>query len=233
MIGKPVPRVLALALALAAVAPISAAADPQPSVFAGATFGSDQMAYLGVTWPFPSSRPDQDFAVRAIASGSKYTYTSEPLGKIEGKEARLDVSALYQATAPDGYFDAGLGARLVHTDLSPSDPFNSREGDIVELSASLSGQQGFGPWRVAGYGSYGFHIRDYYVRGELTREISPRWRLGAEALAEGDRTYDRQHYGALVSYRAGSDWEIQLSGGAREQRSHSGAYAAIGFRRSF
>lgn len=219
--------------ALAGLAPAGALAQGAPTtVFAGATFGEDELAYAGVTVPLPGDGGGGP-AIRAIVSRTEYDYRSSVLGNVEGREVRGDVSALYQVFGPMGYFDIGLGARYVDTKLSPRDPGNDREGGQWEAVASLSGQAAAGPWRMAGFGSYGFDIHDYYARGEITHAIAPRVRLGAEASADGDRTYDRRRLGALLGFSPDPAWEIQLSAGGTDSDDHEGAYGAVAFRRTF
>lgn len=208
-------------------------AAPRPTVFGGGVLARDDSGYLGATVPFVSLGGASSLAVRATISASRYAYTSDTLGRIDGRETRGDVSLLYQLAYPDAYVDAGIGVRLVHTGLSPNDPGNSRRGDETEAVASASGQRTLQAWRVAGFASYGFKIRDYYARAELTRAIAPKLRLGGELTAEGDRTYDRVRYGALLAVTGDPNWEIQFSAGAQEQTHRSGGYAGIAFRRSF
>lgn len=234
MAGTPKHRIAALALAggVCAITTPSATAQPQPTVFAGGTVGRDQSAYIGSTLPMSNSQPG-GLALRGTLSYSSYDYRSDPLGRVSGKESRAELALLYQMTGSSTYADVGVGARYVHTKLSPSDPGNSRRGDKVEAAVSASVQHQADPWRVAGFASYGFDIRDYYLRGEVTRAVSPAWRLGAEMVAEGDRTYDRQRYGVVVAYDPRPDWEVAFSVGGQAQPHRGGAYAGLAFRRSF
>ena len=224
-----------LGLAIVGGAAFSAApgvAAPRPTLFGGGVLARDESGYLGATVPFAALGDHSSLAVRATLSASRYEYASDTLGRVSGRETRGDISLLYQLAYPDAYVDAGLGARLVHTGLSPNDPGNPRRGDKTELAASLSGQRTFDAWRLAGFGSYGFTIHDYYARAELTRAVTPKLRLGGEITAEGDRTYDRRRYGVLLAVSTDPAWEIQFSAGAQDQRHRSGGYAAISFRRA-
>lgn len=225
-----------LGLALVGAAALSAApslAAPRPTFYGGGVLARDDSGYLGATVPFVSLDEASSLAVAATLSASRYAYASTALGRVRGQETRCDVSLLYQLAYPDSYLEAGVGVRLVHTGLSPDDPGNTRRGDRTEAAVSLAGQHGFGAWRLAGYGSYGVSVRDYYARAELTRAVSPMLRLGGEITAEGDRTYDRRRYGLLLAASRDSAWEVQLSAGAQDQAHRSGGYAAIGFRRAF
>jgi hypothetical protein len=222
------PRVAQLLLATAALAASSGGASAQPTVFGGVSFGSDELAYLGATVPLNST--GTGLALRGIASGSEYSYVSNGV-KIDGRQVRGDVSLLAQTSTANTYADAGVGVRYVDTHLSPDDPFNPGRGRW-EAAVSASFQATGDPWRVTGFGSYGFDQHDYFIRGDVTRAVTPRIRLGAEALFDGDRTYDRRRIGAVAAYSTSPKWEVQVSVGAAEDH-RNGAYGGVSFRRTF
>jgi hypothetical protein len=224
------PRVASVFLATAVLGTPGAGALAQPTVFGGGTFGSDELAYLGVTVPLNTT--GTGLALRGIASGSRYDYRSEGL-KIEGRQARGDVSLLAQTSSANLYADAGVGARYVDTHLSPRDPANPRHGGRWEAAVSGSVQARTDPWRVTGFASYGFDQRDYFVRADLSRAVTRTVRLGVETLLDGDRTYDRRRLGVLAAFSTAPNWEVQVSVGGADSNARSGAYGGLSFRRTF
>jgi hypothetical protein len=227
-IGSATAFLVAPCLALAC----GSSAAAESTVFGGAILGHDRLVYAGVTVPLHAVQNDQTWAVRGTLSAGDNNYIAA-IGKITEKQVRADLSALYQVFGSWGYVDAGLGARYVNTRLSPRDPGNRERGAQWEPVASASGQRSEGPWRVSGFGSYGFRVRDYYVRGDVSRTVTPMLRLGAEAIFDGDRNDDRQRFGPLLIVTPSRDFELQLSAGASHSNVRDGAYAAIGFRHSF
>lgn len=227
-IGPATALLVAPCLALAC----GSSAAAEGTAFGGAILGHDRLIYAGVTVPLHAVQNDQAWAVRGMVSAGDNSYVAG-IGKIKEKQVRADLSALYQVFGAWGYVDAGLGVRYVDTRLSPRDPGNRENGAQWEPVASASGQRIEGPWRVSGFGSYGFRVRDYYVRGDVSRAVTPMLRLGAEAIFDGDRNDDRQRFGPLLIVAPSRGFEVQLSAGASHSKDRDGAYAAIGFRRSF
>lgn len=230
MAGSTLARAMGLALVTAAAGwPAgNTAAQVPATVFGGAGVGADEMAYLGATVPVGGS----GFALRGIVSTSQYKYRSAGT-RITSDQVQGEVSALYQRAGPNGYFDLGVGARYTDTDLSPGDPGNRSQGDEWDVVLSMSGQTAPGPWRAAGFASYAVDSEDYYVRAELTRAVRPSVRLGLEAVLDGDPNYDRRRAGVLLGVSTSPRWEAHIAVGASDSKARDGAYASIGFRRSF
>lgn len=224
-------RVAPILLATSVLAAPGGAALAQPTVFGGVTFGSDELAYLGMTAPLNPT--GTGLALRGIVSGSKYDYRSADV-KIDGRQVRGDLSLLLQSSSANLYADAGVGVRYVDTHLSPSDPAN-RDADrgSWEAAVSASVQATQDAWRVTGFASYGFDQRDYFVRGDVSRAVAPAVRLGLETLFDGDRTYDRRRLGVLAAYSTSPNWEVQISVGAADSSTRNGAYGGMSFRRTF
>jgi hypothetical protein len=223
------PRVAPVLLATAVLAASGGGAFAQPTVFGGVAFGSDELAYLGVTVPLNTS--GTGLAVRGIASGSEYNYHSNGV-KIDGRQVRGDVSLLAQTSTPNVYADVGIGARYIDTHLSPNDPFNpARNHWEAAVSASFQAQKDL--WRVTGFSSYGFEQHDYFIRADLSRVVTRNVRLGVETLFDGDRTYDRRRFGLLAAYSTSPRWEAQVSIGGADSNTRNGAYGGISFRRNF
>lgn len=217
-------------VALLASAP--AAAQERTTIFGGVNFGEDEDAYAGATIALPGGRIGDGWAVRTSFSGSQYEYQTNGV-EIEGKEVRGEVAILRQWSGPWGYVDFGVGARYVNTDLSPDDPGNERDGGRWAPTLSATGQRIAGPWRVAGFASTGIGDDDYFVRGELTRAVSSQVRLGVEAGADGDPSYERQRVGAVVSFAPAETWEVTFAAGALYADTDDGAYGAISFSHRF
>lgn len=220
---------LALALSLTAGA---AVADPQGAVFAGGAVGIDQSAYAGVVLALPGSRLGQGWAVRAGVSGSEYDYDSSGV-RIDGSQRRGELMAVRQWSGAQGYFNLAAGGRYTDTDLSPRDPGNSRQGGGWDVAVSADGARTMGPWRAGFFGSYGFDVEDYYLRGDLTHAIGPRMRLGAEIGVDGDPAYERRRIGAVVAFAPRPEWEVRLSAGGMESDTRNGAYGGIELTRTF
>lgn len=232
MMGKNgVVRGVALLAATAFVA-FGGVAQAAGTVFGGVVFGGDNTAYLGASIPLPGARVGEGLAVRGIVAGTQYEYDSS-IGRIEGEQVQADLSLIYQFSSATTYFDIGLGARYVDTQLEPDDPGSSRDGGQWEVVVSASGQQTFGPWQLSQFGSYGFDAQDYYVRGDVTHQIGGAFRLGVEVQIDGSEDYDRQRYGAVLGFSPSPDWSIKVSGGVTEQTDNSGGYGGVTFQTSF
>lgn len=229
--GTRIAASVALGLGLAATAVGPAGAQSGPTVFGGAGIGADRLTYAGVTVPLTGGGP-RGFALRGIVSASENKYRSGDI-RIKSEQVRGEAAVLYQASGAWGYFDAGVGARYVDTDLSPDDPGNPNRGGQWDPVVSVSGESSSAnPWQVAGFASYGFESEEYYARAELTRAVTPYVRLGAEAAFDGDPQYDRQRAGVVVAFGK-ADMQLRFSVGAADSKARDGAYATIGFRRSF
>lgn len=210
-----------------------AEAQDRGAVFAGVSGGEDQSVYAGALMALPGASLGKGLAVRVSASAGTYEYAGGP-GIVEADFSGVDAAVVYQASSPSGYANFGLGARYIDTSLSPSDPANEREGGHWDATVSVDGAKDMGLWRAGLYSSYGVSMRDYYVRADLTRAVNDQVRLGAEVVAQGDRMYDRQKYGAVVAFSPMTAWEIRLSGGAsREAEGDYGGYGAVSFVRTF
>lgn len=223
---------LALGLISASVPLGASLAQPGPTVFGGVGVGADRLAFAGVTVPVARMSGEGGLAVRGIVSGSDNRYDG-PTGRVKSEQVRGEAALLYQRWGPWGYFDAGVGARYTDTDLSPDDPGNPNRGSQWDPMVSISGETTPArAWQVGGFASYGFNSEDYYVRAEVTRAVGPGFRLGVEAILDGDPNYDRQRAGAVAAF-GGGDWQIRFAAGAADSKARDGAYGSVSLRRTF
>ncbi len=224
----------ALATAAMSLSLVGAATAQDRTAFAGGFIADDYFGYVGATLPLPGARPEGGWAVRGTVSAGAYDYM-QGNSQIDADYVNAELQLVYQRSGSWGYWNVGAGPRYSSTDLSQPDPMNQREGDEVDAVVSAGGARYSGPWRVAGYSSYGFNIEDYYVRAEVTRALRPGGvRLGVEGMLEGDRTYDRQSVGAVVVFQAMESTEVRLSVGGRMAEGRGDqAYFAIGVSRNF
>lgn len=210
-----------------------AKAQDRGAVFAGGSFDEDDSGYLGAQFALPGSRPGAGWGVRASVSGGVYGYDRNGRG-VDGRFVGAQIGPVYQWSGGWGYFDLGLQARYVDTHLSPYDVENPRRGGIADALVSLDGARRWGPWRVTGYGEYGTGVEDYYVRANVTHDLTPRLRAGVETILQGDPTYDRQRFGPVIAALVSKVDEVQLSGGLSRQSSRSDhAYVSIAYVRAF
>lgn len=225
MKGVAIAGVLGLILAASA-----ASAQDQRVVFLGGEVGEDAAGYFGVTWAMPGSRVGRGWAMRGTASAGRYDYDSTA-GTVDAEFVQGDLVLLHQASGAWGYFNVGGGARITDTDLEPADPGNQRQGSNWDAVLTADGMRYVGDWRFGGYGSYGVDMREYYLRGEVTRRIgSGPFRAGLEVLADGDENYDRSGGGALLVYDSSSnvDWRAAIGG-----RDDGDVYVSVGVARVF
>lgn len=227
---------IAAALALACVLGsglISAQAQDRGAVFAAGGIDEDDSGDLGAQVALPGSRPGHGWGVRGSVSGGVYSYDRDGRS-IDGRFVGAQIGPIYQWSGGWGYADVGLQARYVDTHLSPTDTQNPRRGGIGDALVSIDGARRWGPWRFTGYGEYGTGVEDYYVRANVTHDLSPRLRAGIETIVQGDPTYDRQRFGPLIAALLTPLDEVQLSGGLSSQSSRSDhAYVSIAYVRGF
>ncbi|MGZ9114966.1 MAG: cellulose biosynthesis protein BcsS [Brevundimonas sp.] len=178
----------------------AASAQDRGVVFAGGEVSEDSSGYFGVTWAMPGSALGRGWAIRGTASLGGYDYDRAP-GTVDAEFVQGDVVLLHQTSGAWGYFNVGGGARITDTDLEPADPGNQREGSNWDIVLTADGMRNAGDWRFGGYGSYGVDMREYYLRGEVTRRLgSGSFRAGLEVVSDGDENYDRAGAGALLVY---------------------------------
>lgn len=227
---------LAPFVAAACAAGFSAAAahaQDRGAIFAGGSFDEDDSGYLGAQAALPGSRPGSGWAVRGAVNGGVYSYDRGGRG-IDARFVGGQLGGVYQWSGAWGYFDVGLQGRYTDTHLSPYDIENPRRGGIADAVVSLDGAHRWGPWRIVGYGEYGTGVEDYYVRANVTHDITARFRAGIETIIQGDPTYDRQRFGPIVAAKVTPVDEIQLSGGLSSQSSRSDhAYVSLAYVRGF
>lgn len=207
-----------------------ASAQDRGVVFGGGEVGDDMSGYFGATWAAPGSRLGRGWAVRGLVSVGGYDYDAAA-GTIDAEFVQADLLLIHQSSGAWGYFNMGGGARVTDTDLEPADPGNERQGSNWDGVVTADGMRNAGDWRVGGFGSYGVKMREYYVRGEITRRLgSGDFRAGAEVLADGDENYDRSGVGAVLIYEPAGRFSLRAAIGGRDDGE---AYASIGFARTF
>lgn len=224
------PAVAAAALAIGWAG--AASSQDRPSAFAGGFIADDYFVYLGGSVPLPGAQPDRGWAIRGIGSLGGYDYRRGTTD-IEADYANVELALVHQRSGPWGWLNLAAGPRYSDTDLSQPDPINPREGQQWDAIVSADGARVMGDWRALGYASYAFDIEDFYVRGELTRAIRPRIRVGVEAVAEGDPTYDRQALGVVAVFAPMDRTEFRISLGGRAGDRSSDTYLSVGASRSF
>ena len=221
-------RLLTTALALSSSAGV---AHAQTTVFAGATAGEDQSAYLGAQRRLVTG-PTGGWSVRGGVSAGRYDYDSNGVG-IDGSFVQVQALALREWFKGPGYAAIGVGPRFAETRLKPSDPGNEREGGRFDAVVTAEGAWNGEIWRATAYAEYGVDQSAFYTRLVATRRVAGPWRAGVEALAEGDRTYDRLGGGLVLAHGVNASREIRVSVGAMDRDGGSGAYAAVTWARSF
>lgn len=222
-----------LLTALALVAATPALAQDKGVVFVGGTVGEDSPSvYIGAVTALPGSALGRGLAVRTVVGRSEYRYDAGA-ATIEGRANSITVSALHQWSGEWGYANAAAGVAYHRTRLTPDDPNNRNRGSRWNAVVGLDGVYRFGPWQLGGLGSYGFDIKEYQIRGDLTHAVSGKLRLGAEATAQGDPSYERQLYGAVAIIAPGPKWELRVAGGGMFEESRNGPYAALSVSRVF
>ena len=221
-------RLVMTALALSSGAGV---AHAQTTVFAGATLGEDQSAYLGAQRRLATESAG-GWSVRGGVSAGRYDYDANGVG-IDGSFMQVQALVLREWFKGPAYAAVGVGPRFAETRLKPDDPGNEREGGrfdgVVTAEAAWNGEL----WRANAYAEYGIDQSAFYTRLVATRRLAGPWRAGVEALAEGDRTYDRLGGGLVLAHGAASSREIRVSIGAMDRDGGSGAYAAVAWVRSF
>jgi hypothetical protein len=211
-----------------ALAPVRASAQTNGAVFAGAEAGRDRFVYAGAV-ASPGPMQDGGWAVRGVLSAGAYDYESAGSG-VDADYVQAEAVVLRQSSGAWGYLNVGAGARYTDTDLSPDDVGNDRRGGQWDVLATADGVRRIGAWEAGAYGSYGFRMREYFLRTRFTRAVGTgAVRLGVEAIVQGDPTYDRQGGGLVAVVRGRSGLEWTASAGVRGGE----GYVSLGLVRAF
>jgi hypothetical protein len=220
-----------VAFAITAFACVTAgAANAQSSgaVFAGAETGRDWSAYAGAVWA-PETLGDARWAVRGVVSTGGYDYRSSG-NEIDATYGQAEAVVLRQMSGAWGYLNLGGGARFTDTNLDPDDPGNARRGGRWDVLIAADGVRRMQAWELGGFATYGVDMEEYFVRGRVTRAVgSGGFRLGVEAVAQGDPNYDRQGIALVAAHRQASGLEWTATAGVRGGEAH----VSIGLVRAF
>lgn len=207
------------ALVLFMFFPLQAAA--QSVWFAGVSMGaSDGSAYAG-------AMGEGRWTGKALLSAGRYRYESG-LSEIEGREQGLQLLAMRRASGAGGWANAGVGLRLLDTDLSRPDPGNAKAGTRLDLLL-----QADGGWRVRGHEAQVWAAASPTARdaSALLRVLrgppQDRLRFGLELTGAGDPSYARAQLGLVTAYRLGERATVLFSAGAQAQDGEGSAYAGI------
>lgn len=209
-----------------------AQAEERGVAFAGGVASKSPSVYVGAVTALPGAALGRGLAVRTVVSRSDYRY-DRAADTVKGKATSITVSAIHQWSGEWGYASAGVGVAHQKTRLSPDDANNRNRGSKWNAVVSADGVRNLGTWQLGASGSYRFGIKEYYVRGDVTRSVSSAVRIGAEATAQGDPSYERQLYGAVIAVRPSAKWEVRLSGGGIREDSRNVPYAALSISRVF
>lgn len=226
-------KLLAGAAAMVAAAATGAQAQDKGVVFAGGQVGEDApSAYVGAVTALPGASLGEGLAVRTVVARSEYNYKAGS-ASIKGRATSITVAAVQQWSGEWGYANLGGGVAYRRTRLTPNDPGNRNRGRKWNAVVSADGAYQSGGLRIGGMASYGFDIKEYYLRGDVTGGASSVLRLGGEVIAQGDPSYERQLYGAVAIIAPAPKWELRLSGGGMFEEARKGPYAALSVSRVF
>jgi hypothetical protein len=207
------------ALALFLIFPCQAAA--QGAWFAGVSMGAtDGSGYAG-------AMGEGRWAGKALLSAGRYRYESG-LAEIEGREQGLQLLAMRRASGAGGWANAGVGLRLLDTELSRPDPGNAKAGTRLDLLL-----QADGGWRMRGHEAQVWAAASPTARdaSALFRVLrgppQARLRFGLELAGAGDPSYARAQVGLVTAYRLGERATFLFSAGAQAQDGEGSAYAGI------
>jgi hypothetical protein len=220
------------AASVSALAGSPARAQDSGIALAGGIAGKTPSGYVGAVAALPGAALGRGPALRAVAAVSKYSYDAAAV-KIDGRATALTLSGVYQWSGQWGYANLAGGINYHDTHLSPDDPNNANRGTRWDGVVALDGMRKLGAWRVGGYGSYGFNLEEYYARVDVTRAIAGSVYLGAEGVLQGDPSYRRRMYGAVLYFVPAAKWEVRVSGGVQADRPDRSAYASLALSRAF
>ncbi|MDB5689979.1 MAG: hypothetical protein JWL91_1855 [Sphingomonas bacterium] len=215
-----------------ALAGSPACAQDSGIALAGGIAGKTPSGYVGAVVALPGASLGRGPALRAVAALSKYSYNTAS-AKVDGRATALTLAGVHQWSGEWGYANLAAGLSYHDTHLSPDDPNNANRGERWDGIVALDGMRNFHAWRLGGYGSYGFALKEYYARLEITHPLAGSIRLGGEGVLQGDPSYRRRLYGAVLYFVPGAGWEVRISGGMQADRPDRSAYASIALSRAF
>ncbi|QPQ54976.1 cellulose biosynthesis protein BcsS [Allosphingosinicella flava] len=226
--------ILPLALLLSA-APLAAQENRDGVLFFGGSAGDGVSAYAGGLVSLPGARLGQGFALRGSANAGRYKY-QQGVATVEADYVGAEAALVYQTSAPWGWANFSAGPRLTDTSLSPRDPANERSGTRVDAVIGAEGNYRTGGWSLGWYGNAGLFDETYYTQLRAGHRIDSAGRafLGIEGGFQGDPSYDSRNIGLFYARDFSDAWNVQLSGGIRDQEGRKvKPYAAIGLSRLF
>lgn len=223
-----------IAIGTAAGLATTAHAEDHGVAFGGGVVSKSPSATAGVLVALPGSTLGDGPAVRAVVSHSEFRYVAGSGAAIKGRSQSVTLSAVQQFSGGWGYFNLAAGAARHNVRLTPNDPFNRNRGSRWVAVVGGEGVANLDKdWRLGASASYRTRIKEYYVSADLTRAVSDKVRLGVEGVGQGDPSYKRRMYGAVVSYAPTPKWQLRLSGGANIEAGKNGPYGALSISRVF
>jgi hypothetical protein len=164
---------------------------------------------------------------KSLLTAGRYRYETG-LSEVEGRESGLQLLAMRRGGGASGWANAGVGLRLLDTELSRPDPGNAKAGTRVDLLL-----QADGGWRLRGLEAQAWAAVSPTARDAsglvrvLRGPAQAPLRFGVEAAAAGDPSYARAQLGLVVARRIGAQGAVLFSAGVQSQEGESALYAGI------
>ncbi|MFN3657180.1 MAG: cellulose biosynthesis protein BcsS [Pseudolabrys sp.] len=221
-------------------APIPVLGAPPVKIYSTVLFGGfdarsrSYYGYAGVVTALNRNIATDGFLVRLMGLYNPYDYDSTAVvgGKVDGKMTSFEAMIGYQAYLTGVTLRAFVGLDYEGHRLSPTNPFDSNEGDHwgVHARAELDSPY-FAPWYYNLHGSYGSATRRYWVRGRTGYNFSG-FIIGPEGLLTGNRVTKEQRVGAFLTVRHAQllPFEVSFSGGyshTDETRGGASGYGTV------
>jgi hypothetical protein len=205
-------------------------ADEAPPISAALWQGTDianrsTAVWVGGAYAVNNDLTSHGFLLRADAEYNEYSYFTNDLGKVNGKEWQGDVMLGYQLVYTT--FSAGLyiGVDIRDDHLNPRDLSNSVRGNEVgfKVDADFETETEL-PYYIGVDGYYSTAFYSYLARGrvgfKIIEELDNNFKqifVGAEGYALGNEESDAQRAGGFLKFELSNllvrTASITLSGG--------------------
>jgi hypothetical protein len=182
----------------------------------------------GVLWS-PGGLDNEGFALKALISAGTYTYLSDTLGQVRGREFVAQLMPGWHFKFNHIEFKAFAGLDLENHRLSPDDPDNRLRGSDLGLRAAFElWSEPTSNTMIAADGSISTIDHNYSFRAAAGWRIADLFYLGPEVQAYASDGYMQRRVGIHLTAFRFRDLEWSAAGGfARDSDDRDSAYVRL------
>jgi hypothetical protein len=186
----------------------------------------------GVLWS-PGGLDNEGFALKALISAGSYTYLSDTLGQVRGRELVAQLMPGWHFKFNHIEFKAFAGLDLENHQLSPDDPDGGLRGNDLGLRAAFElWSEPTSNTMIAADGSISTIDHNYSFRAAAGWRVADLFYLGPEVQAYANDGYMQRRIGIhFTAFRFnGVEWSA-AGGFARDSDHRNSAYVRLSISR--